>query len=157
MAMVAGLGGCATAPQPAGAVEVKLGTVKETYESFKEAVTKEDYDAAYATLAQETKSRYPSSLFWMAFHMTGTGQHYRELISNSALVTSIEKSDGLHAVAVLRARWPEGGVEMHSFRLSKEGGNWLVQFTLQEFFGIPEEQFFDYTKVTAKRDFRHRR
>ncbi|NUN49481.1 MAG: hypothetical protein HUU15_11695 [Candidatus Brocadiae bacterium] len=90
--------------------------------------------------------------------MTSVGQKYRVLIGTSTLVTHIEKSDGASAVAVLRSQDPEtGGWMMQSFRLVREQENWRVEFTLQEFFGIPEEQFFDFDLVAEKRDFRHRR
>lgn len=164
LVLFAAMAGCASGPSAAAAAP-KLGSVKESYESFREAVSREDYDAAYETLSSDTRSRYPSQLFWIAFNMTSTGQRYQRLIADSALVTSIEKSDGTTAVAVLRAPDREADLadparkhfEMKSFRVVKEGDRWLVQFTLQEFFGIPEEQFFDYSKVTQKRDFRHRR
>ncbi len=162
--LAATLAGCASGPTSTEAGP-KLGTVKECYESFREAIAREDYDAAYETLSQDTRERYPSQLFWIAFNMTSTGQRYQRLIADSALVTAIEKSDGATAVAVLRAPDREADLadpgrkhfEMKSFRVVKSGEKWRVQFTLQEFFGIPEDQFFDYSKVTQKRDFRHRR
>jgi hypothetical protein len=159
------LAGCTGGPGTLEKAGPRLGTVKESFESFREAIAKEDYDAAYDTLSRDTRDRYPSQLFWIAFSMTGTGQRYQRLISDSELVTSIEKSDGKSAVAVLRAADREADLadphrkhfEMKSFRLVKEEEKWLVQFTLQEFFGIPEDQFFDYSRVTRKRDFRQRR
>lgn len=162
--LAAVLSGCATVPGP-GAPAPKLGTVEESYESFRDAVAREDYDAAWQTLSRDTRSRYPAQLFWIAFNMTGAGQRYQRLIADSELIKSLEKSDGASAVAVLRAPDREADLadpgrrhfEMRSFRVVKEDGKWLVQFTLQEFFGIPEEQFFDVSKVTLKRDFRHRR
>ncbi|KAF0241418.1 MAG: hypothetical protein FD180_4462 [Planctomycetota bacterium] len=157
------LAGCASGPSSEAAH--KLGTVKESFETFRGAIAKEDYDAAYDTLSRDTRDRYPSQLLVIAFKMTATGQRYQRLISDSALVTAIEKSDGKSAVAVLRAPDVEADLadpgrkhfEMKSFRLVKEDEKWLVQFTLQEFFGIPEDQFFDYSRVTRKRDFRQRR
>lgn len=162
--LAAVLSGCATVPGP-GAPAPKLVTVEESYESFRDAVAREDYDAAWQTLSRDTRSRYPAQLFWIAFNMTGAGQRYQRLIADSELIKSLEKSDGASAVAVLRAPDREADLadpgrrhfEMRSFRVVKEDGKWLVQFTLQEFFGIPEEQFFDVSKVTLKRDFRHRR
>ena len=163
--VAAAVAGCAAGPGSGERAGLKLGTVKESFESFKDAIAKEDYDAAYDTLSRDTRDRYPSQLFLIAFNMTATGQRYQRLISDSDLVTSIEKSDGTSAVAVLRAADREADLadparkhyEMKSFRLVKEGEKWLVQFTLQEFFGIPEDRFFDYSRVTRKRDFRQRR
>ncbi|MEK7467621.1 MAG: hypothetical protein AAB074_09430 [Planctomycetota bacterium] len=159
------LAGCASGPDSVSRAAPELGNVKESFESFKDAIAKEDYDAAYDTLSRDTRDRYPAQLFWIAFKMTGTGQRYQRLISDSTLVTSIEKSDQTSAVAVLRAADRDADLadpgrkhfEMKSFRLVKEDEKWLVQFTLQEFFGIPEDQFFDYSRVTRKRDFRQRR
>jgi hypothetical protein len=163
--ILAAFAGCAAGPEGADPAGLKLGTVEESFDSFKQSIAKEDYDAAYDTLSRDTRDRYPSQLFWIAFSMTATGQRYQRLISDSELVTKIEKSDGEHAVAVLRATDREADLadparkhfEIKSFRLVKEDQKWLVQFTLQEFFGIPEEQFFDYSRVTRKRDFRQRR
>jgi hypothetical protein len=154
---IAALAGCASAPKEAAAGAPKLATVKESFESFKDAISREDYDAAWETLSSDTRRRYPARLFWLAFNMTSTGQRYRQLIADSSLVTSIEKTDGKSAVALLRARAPEGWHDMRSFRMLKEDERWLVQFTLQEFFGIPEDSFFDFSKVASQRDFRHRR
>jgi len=151
--------GCASPAPPAGeAAAGKYGTVRESYETFRDALARDDYDLAFAALSRDTRDRYPSQLFWIAFHMTSTGQRYRRLLATSQFVTAIEKTDGQSAVAILRAQEQEGaGYEMKSFRVVREDGRWLVQFSLQEFFGIPEEQFFDLGKVAEKQDFRHRR
>ena len=152
------LAGCAAGPGAAEAAPERFATVKDSYSSFRDALAKDDYDAAYEALSRETRDRYPSQVFWIAFNMTSTGQRYRRLIATSILVTSIEKKDGKNAVAIIRAKDPGSDVyEMKSFRVVKEDARWLVSFTLQEFFGIPEDEFFDLEKVAENRDFRHRR
>ena len=152
------LAGCAAGAGATAAAPDRFATVKDSYSSFRDALAKDDYDAAYEALSRETRDRYPSQVFWIAFNMTSTGQHYRRLIATSVLVASIEKKDGVNAVAILRAKDPGSDLyEMKSFRVVKENGRWLVSFTLQEFFGIPEDEFFDLEKVAENRDFRHRR
>ena len=165
MLLFSALAGCAAGPESAERVALKLGSVEESFKSFRDAIAKEDYDAAYDTLSRDTRDRYPTQLFLIAFKMTATGQRYQRLIADSTLVTSIEKSDKASAVAILRAPDREADLAnpgqkhfvMKSFRLVKEDEKWLVQFTLQEFFGIQEDKFFDYSRVTRKRDFRQRR
>lgn len=152
------LAGCAAGARAPAAAPDRFATVKDSYNSFRDALAKDDYDAAYEALSRDTRDRYPSQVFWIAFNMTSTGQHYRRLIATSVLVASIEKKDGVNAVAILRAKDPGSDLyEMKSFRVVKEDGRWLVSFTLQEFFGIPEDEFFDLEKVAENRDFRHRR
>ena len=152
------LAGCAAGAGATAAPPDRFATVKDSYTSFRDALAKDDYDAAYEALSRDTRDRYPSQVFWIAFNMTSTGQHYRRLIASSVLVASIEKKDGVNAVAILRAKDPRSDLyEMKSFRGVKEDGRWLVSFTLQEFFGIPEDEFFDLEKVAENRDFRHRR
>ncbi|MBI2923949.1 MAG: hypothetical protein HYY18_23055 [Planctomycetes bacterium] len=152
------LAGCAAGPGPTEAAPAEFATVKDSYGTFRDALARDDYDGAYEALSRETRDRYPSQVFWIAFNMTSMGQRYRRLVATSVLVTSIEKRDGQSAVAILRAKDPGTGLyEMKSFRVVKEDGRWLVSFTLQEFFGIPEDEFFDLDKVAENRDFRHRR
>jgi hypothetical protein len=157
--LAAALAGCSSPPPaPEDAADADFSTIAGSFATFKEALARGDDATAYEALSSDTRERYPKALFVLAFTMTATGQRYRTLFADAALVTHIEKSDGRSAVAVLRGRdATTGAYEMRSVRLVKEGDRWLVQFTLQEFFGIPEERFFDLREVATRRDFRHRR
>jgi hypothetical protein len=161
VASLLALAGCASAP-PAGGT-AKFGTVRETYETFREALQREDYDTARSALSRDTRDRYPSQAFWFAFHMTSTGQEFRRMLAQSTLLVDrndrvFEKSDGVSAVAVISAPRPDGrGTVVKAVRVVKEDGQWKVEFSLEEFFGIPEERFFDVEEIARRRDFRHRR